>query len=227
MNSDAFARELEECQQLGAEAINSHLPLCDERALFDEKGSITDNATAQSRVAALADALEGFWRAGIRIELENTHWYDPVKAPEWFGEHQLGIKIYQLLYFREQLERELLGRCGQIDGAAVRFCLDVGHVLTNGPLVKEMTVQDWFTSLAPNISAIHFHDVVEHEGGTRQAHYPLGAEGGIVGLEGFIYLKQRFAPAALLHVEVAELSDVRSSIEYLRGWGRANGVSPS
>jgi len=225
LNQPAFDDELEMCRRLDAEAVNVHLPLWDDRLVFEPDGSPKDNTVAMSLVEAMAKALHGFWSAGIRIELENFHWYDPRLMPDRLGQHQLGIKIHHLLYFRKELERLLQLQYGPVDRAQVRFCFDVGHAMTNGPLMSEMTIQHWLTALHDYITAIHFHDIVERSDLTRQAHFPIGVEGGILGIEGFLHLKHKYAPSARLHLELGDLPAIHASVQHLRCWGRQRRLS--
>lgn len=217
LNGSTIEHEVKICKDAGAASVTSHLPIWDDRELFDpEDGSPT--STAQAIVDTMADAFSGYWLAGIRIDLENTHWLDPLQYPDSLEEHMLGIQIGHLFWFRGNLESRLKHLHGEIPGSGVFFTFDVGHALTNGPLASTMTIPDWFVSLGSHIRSIHFHDAVDLPEGGRQAHYPLGVAGGLVGLEGFVHLWHRYSPGAILYLEVETLEDVRKSMEHLGRW---------
>ena len=217
MNQATVHHEIEICRESGAASVTTHLPPWDARILFDSQSG-TPTSLADALADALAAGFGGYWQSGIRIDLENTHWYDPSQYPDVHGEHQFGIKINHLLWAREQLEARLTERWGEVAGSGVGFCFDVGHALTNGPLASTMTVPDWFVSLGPQIRSIHLHDVMDLPKGGRQAHFPMGVDGGLVGLEGLVHLWHRYSPDAILLLEVETLEDVRRSVEYIRQW---------
>jgi predicted phosphodiesterase len=217
LNRSTIEHEIGISRETGAVSVTSHLPVWDDREIFDrESGRPT--SVAHSFVDVLAEGLSGYWQGGIRIDLENTHWLDPAQYPDSLEEHMLGIQIHHLLWFREQLESRLKDLHGEVSGAGVAFTFDVGHALTNGPLASTMTLPDWFASLGSRIRSIHLHDVVDLPAGGRQAHLPMGVAGGLVGLEGLIHLWHRYSPDAILYLEVETLEDVRRSVEHLRNW---------
>lgn len=218
LNRSTIEREVEISAKAGAESVTSHLPIRDERTLFNPESGSPESA-ADKLADTFADGMSGYWQAGIRIDLENTHWLDPVHHPDSLEEHMLGIKINHLLWFRNALEKRLGSEYGDIEGAGVGCTFDVGHALTNGPLAATLTIPDWFASLGSHIRSIHFHDAVDLPEGGRQAHRPIGAEGGLVGLEGFIHLLHCYCPDAVLYLELDALEEIRQSVDSLR---RAN-----
>jgi len=217
LNRSTIEHEIGISRETGAVSVTSHLPVWDDREIFDQECG-RPTSIAHSLVEVLADGLGGYWQNGIRIDLENTHWLDPAQYPDSLEEHMLGIQIHHLLWFREQLEARLKDVHGEVAGAGVACTLDVGHALTNGPLASTLTLPDWFASLGCHIRSIHLHDVVDLPAGGRQAHLPMGVAGGLVGLEGLIHLWHRYSPDAILYLEVDTLEEVRQSVEHLRNW---------
>lgn len=216
-NQPQLDDEIQFAKERHLTAITTHLPPVDARTLFDASGEPKARSTA-CLADALASAWAGYWLAGIRIDIENTHWYDPDEQPELFGEHQLGIRPRHLLAFRERVEAELRKRHGPVEGASVGLCLDVGHVLTNGPLASEFGWTEWLDSLRPHVRSIHFHDVIAGHRGGRQGHQPVGIEGGLINVEAIAHLAQRDCPSAPIYLEVGGRHAIGVSLENLNRW---------
>lgn len=221
VNQGQLDLEIAFARQRKIRAITTHLPPVDASTLFTDDGKMTATPNLERIARLLADAWKGYWLAGIRIDIENTHWYDPAVLPELHGEYQLGIHPLHLLALRDQVEVLLCLRYGVVDGASIGFCLDIGHVLTNGPLAQAFGWVEWFTMLSPNIRSMHVHDVIDEPDGGRQGHLPMGIRGGLVNIEAIARLKTQRCPHAPGYLEVSGVDGMKDSLDAFRRWKEA------